>query len=360
MRDVLLERKLKREDEMAPVRQKQISEANQYLEHQEWLDQPIPLAESLEHVFGKDPDEQIVGRALNDNIMGDIAKVMKINFDPSTRTFFSPKGTPITRRMFANSAPMIAGIVDAKTDPKKLMEDQLEKLEGKTDPESKAARKEIKSRINDPEQKWLLDAYDKQEIRLGALKGQITQIRGDVGVINDSMSRINRRRKEILANNLATKTLAAKHMRLKPGITAKDIADDWIRLGIEAKEISSDNRFSGAYNKHPDTGEPYTEAQITASENQWQLDQFRAAMIAAGVPIVEEKEPRKTTKGFKFDNRGKKKGRGKDKPSSTRSTLDRILRDTKAERENRKKEENRKFSRMGGRGTTGKAFSFRK
>lgn len=346
LQERLIERRLRREDELAPVRQAQIGKANEYLAEQKWLNEPIKLGEAMGHIFGDKPDEQTAEFVLSNDVMGAIANSMNAKFDPNTKTF-SIGGKPVTRKQFAKAGPLIGGIVDAKMDPKKAIEMKISRLEDrkKSNVGNKSAIekdiKDLKSKINQKDQQWLLDNYEKQAKRLTAFKGMLVQNGGNTQVVDDALSRISRRRKEILATNLANKTLAAKQMRLKPGITEKDIANKWIELGIQAKRISDLNRFNGAYNNHPMTGKPFTEEQIAAAERKWQIDQFTDAMIAAGVYKQAPAEKKtKTTKGFTMKGEPKAKSSKQKQPKgqSTRKTLDAILRDTSAERENRKKE----------------------
>jgi hypothetical protein len=164
----------------------------------------------------------------------------------------------------------------------------------------KSAIAKINKNLSNPN--WLLQQYDKQEQYLINAKSGMGQFGYNTESIDDSLQRIGRKRAEILANIKLDKTLAAKKMEIKPGITQKDIAGFYMKAYEQADKRMDSMALDGSF-------EGWDDAKIEAYRRN-----LAGTMVFDALSAADVVQPKKGVVGgidtSRFKGKGKKVEKG--------------------------------------------------
>jgi hypothetical protein len=254
-----------------PIIKQQVKQATNYLERQDWLDQPLRTNEVMSQILGANPQDHTVRHIFENDIPGHILKTTGIKYDKENDLYIKPNGMPASRRDFERAMPAVHAVLVARTDPYKMGQDLLEAAQARGD---KNAIAKLSKNVNNPQ--WLLQQYDKQEQYLINAKAGMIQFGYNTGTIDDSLTRLDRKRSEILANLKLDKTLAAKNQTLKPEITQKDKAAFYMQAYEIADKRMDAEALTGKF-------EDWDDAKIEAYRRNLAGNMVYDAFVAAGV-----------------------------------------------------------------------------
>jgi hypothetical protein len=218
---------IKKEEFLFPEMKVRRDNANRELSAQAELDSPLTTQNWMNKTFNDDVKDYELGHFFANDVPGTFMKSAGITYNQEQDRYFHPDGRVVSNRDFHQAAPLFQNVILAKTDYVKRAQDELALAKANGD-NTKIV--ELNKLLNDPNKKFHLGVYDAQEKALIDAKAKWSQLpKGtvDTSFIDDSITRINRKRDELIRDLEFNRKLSIKQKTNAGALTQKQKVDIW-------------------------------------------------------------------------------------------------------------------------------------